>query len=127
MSKHRNIPLNVILANRSREDYLSGVTGYFLDCKIRLKTDAGKHIGYTKLGYNLFSGEVADRVQYAIVELSRGKTRSWEFNITKAFSPLAPGRYKLSLETTLSLHTGQVDGRESDITLVADEVPFQIQ
>ena len=127
MNKHGNIPLNVILANRSREDYLSGVTGYFLDCQIRLKTDAGKHIAYSKLGHNLFSGEITDRKQYAIVKLSSGTTRSWEFNITKAFSPLAPGRYKLSLETTVSLHTGQVGEREIDVTLVADEIPFQVQ
>ena len=127
MNNNSDIPLNVILANRSRENYLSGETGYFLDCRVRLKTDAGKHIDYSKLGDYLFSGKAYPRFQYAYVELSSGATRSWEFNITKAFTHLAPGRYKLSLETTVSLHTGQVGERETDITLVADEIPFQVQ
>ena len=114
--------------NAKSQNYSCGANGYFLDCKIWLKTDAGKHVGYSRLGSIIFSGKEIDPSQYTFYKLSSsGATRSWEYNLTKAFKFLAPGRYKLSLEATVSRHTGQEGGRGSTITLIADELPFQVQ
>ena len=86
MNKQGNIPMSVILANGSGETYFAGETGYFLDCKIRLKTDSGKPIGYSKLGSWLFSdNKNSDPDQYAFREQLSGTTPIWEYNVAQAF------------------------------------------
>ncbi|MEX1228979.1 MAG: hypothetical protein WEB58_01990 [Planctomycetaceae bacterium] len=127
LNEHDNVPLNVVLANRSRKKYLSGQTGYFLDCTIRIKRANGEEVGYSKLGQSLFSGENPIRNQYAFIELPSGSTWSKEYDITDGFTALVPGKYELSLETFASLDT-QVEGERGVLlTLVVTDVPFEVQ
>jgi len=119
------IAVDVILVNRTQDDVFAGETGYFLDCRVELTTESGEKIGYSKIGHSLFSGEEWRGGQYADIMLPPGGIHRWKFNFAKAFRNLAPGTYKLSLQTTLRRST-DAKRQAHQTTLGANDIPFEV-
>lgn len=125
-----SVPLNVFLVNLGKETFLSGETGYFLDCNVKLSKVGGEAVPYSKLGRFLFGderdvGQQAGFSQYAILKIERGMTRHWQLELTDAFEPLDAGEYLLSLQTSISWEFPET-GKRMSHTLVAEQIDITV-
>lgn len=131
-SSNQDLPLDAVIENRGSRRVKLGETGYFLDCKVTLKTKAGTDIPYKTLGRYVF-GEPPDRHQYGVPVLSSGQARSWQFNLAEAFEPLAPGEYLLTLKAKVTFEdkNARADMPESKkfterVELVVEDLAFEV-
>jgi hypothetical protein len=123
-----SIPLTLSLSNQTQSEHIHcGATGYFIDCRIKIRTVDDKPVAYTRLGNGLF-GEGYKRYprsQYWIPEIARGRSFHWDHDLRDVFEPLATGNYLLSLETDIYL-SWRKSGAET-VTLEATDIPFEVQ
>ncbi len=121
-----HLPLEIILANAGHDEFRAGETGYTLDCKLKLDTQNGERVNFTRHGHYLFSGDELSRGQYAIVLFRPGTLRHWKYDLADAFEQLKPGNYKLTLEARLMFWDVKSKDFSRPVVLVAQEIPVEI-
>lgn len=121
-----DLPIDVTIENRGARRFLTGETGYFLDCIVTLTNKDGKQIPYTKHGEYVLSGR-RDAGQYGLHTYSSGHSRSWMFNLAEAFELLPDGEYCLTLTVKIVFETKDAKADVPESQKFTDSVKLSVK
>ena len=119
------LPLEVLMANRGEQEFCCGATGYLLDCVIKIHTNKGDEVPYSRQGSYLFNNQSGFK-QYSVIIYQPGEIRHWSYDLADAFAPFEPGEYSLSLETTVRFRDSENRRFSRKARVVAKDIPFTI-